>query len=360
MSQHAPRRRIHALFFGRRRKSPHHFFLNDEDFHFAAECERMRVDRNGSVLSLLLIRLSDATPGSAEINRFAELLAQRLRVTDTPGVVRDGRIGILLPDTGEEGAWKLATDLSEVYPPGPGRPECEVIVYPDKIRPREPRSNREGGQSGSERLTEGGFYFYHRTPVWKRLLDIVGASIGLAISSPFLLAGMAAIRLTSRGPVFFTQEREGKGGRRFQIYKLRTMRVDAEQFKSELRAHSQQDGPAFKMKRDPRTTGVGRILRWLSIDELPQFFNVLRGEMSLVGPRPLPTDESLACEGWHRRRLTVNPGMTGVWQVFGRGRVSFNEWVRMDLHYVARQSLWRDVALIIATVPALVLQKGMR
>jgi lipopolysaccharide/colanic/teichoic acid biosynthesis glycosyltransferase len=138
------------------------------------------------------------------------------------------------------------------------------------------------------------------------------------------------------------------------------MCVDAEEHKAGLLEHSQQDGPAFKMRRDPRTTSLGRFLRLSSIDELPQFWNVLIGDMSLVGPRPLPTSESRACQRWQRRRLDVNPGMTCTWQVRGRGRVRFDDWVRMDLHYVERHGMWHDVKLLCLTIPALVFQRGMR
>lgn len=130
--------------------------------------------------------------------------------------------------------------------------------------------------------------------------------------------------------------------------------------KENLRRYNELDGPAFKMQRDPRRTFVGRFLRWSSIDEIPQFINVLRGEMSLVGPRPLPTEESLACEGWQRRRLCVMPGMTCTWQVSGRGKVQFNEWVRMDLQYVEKSGVVEDLRLILITVPSVLIQKGMR
>jgi lipopolysaccharide/colanic/teichoic acid biosynthesis glycosyltransferase len=138
------------------------------------------------------------------------------------------------------------------------------------------------------------------------------------------------------------------------------MCVDAEDQKEQLLELSQQDGPAFKMHRDPRTTTLGRFLRWTSIDELPQFWNVLKGDMSLVGPRPLPTIESQACHGWQRRRLDVRPGMSCTWQVLGRGRVRFDDWVRMDLRYAARHSLWHDLKLVFITLPSLLFQRGMR
>jgi len=150
------------------------------------------------------------------------------------------------------------------------------------------------------------------------------------------------------------------GGKSFKIYKLRTMRPDAESLKSELLAYSEQDGPAFKMANDPRITPIGRFLRKTSIDELPQLWNVLKGDMSLVGPRPLPVDESKSCQLWQRRRLSVRPGLTCIWQIRGRNSVSFDEWVRMDLKYIKRRSFWYDLYLIASTAPAVVAKRDGR
>src|SRR5262249_40417169 len=154
---------------------------------------------------------------------------------------------------------------------------------------------------------------------------------------PVLLLVALAIKLTSPGPVFFKQLRAGRGNKPFWMYKFRTMHVGADLIKDQLRAQSEQDGPAFKIKNDPRIHKLGRLLRITSLDELPQLWNVLCGDMSLVGPRPLPCQESDGCLGWQRRRLDVTPGLTCIWQVWGRSRVSFNEWVRMDIEYIARR-----------------------
>lgn len=354
--------RFHARFLRSRRAKRHQFLLAEKEIRFAADCERMRVDRNGSVLSILLISLPPEHASDVDVEFIARVLEGRLRATDTAGQLKDGRVVVLLPDTPEEGAWKVATDVSEVFPPGPTRPECKVLSYPDR-RERDfqgdaqepvglPRSRRE--DEGSE------LFFVRHAPAWKRALDICGATVGLTLSAPLIAVAAAAIKATSKGPVFFRQEREGLGGRRFVIYKLRTMCADAEQLQDELRAQNGQDGPAFKLRNDPRTTRVGRVLRWTSLDELPQFINVLKGDMSLVGPRPLPTGESLACDRWQRRRLTVTPGMTCIWQVKGRGAVPFNEWVRMDLQYAKRRSLLHDLHLVFATIPSLLTHRGMR
>jgi lipopolysaccharide/colanic/teichoic acid biosynthesis glycosyltransferase len=364
MNQDIEPRKLHARVFARRHAPSRDFLLTDRELRFAADCERMRVDRNGSMLSLLLIRLPRHKSTNSDIRFLARLLEGRLRITDTPGLLDDGRVAVLLPDTPAEGAWKVATDVSEVYPLGADRPECEVLVYPSRRRDREPRDAELVEPVGaSQDLVDGEpseFFFAKSIHPWKRFLDVIGAVVGLVLTAPLVLAAAVAIKASSRGPAFFVQQRVGRGGKQFAIWKLRTMCVDAELQMDELRPLSQQDGPAFKMKRDPRTTKIGRFLRWSSIDEIPQFWNVLKGDMSLVGPRPLPTAESEACEQWHRRRLDVLPGITCTWQVFGRGRVPFDDWVRMDLQYAARPSVLADLKLMFVTIPSLVFQRGMR
>lgn len=192
-------------------------------------------------------------------------------------------------------------------------------------------------------------------PVWKRTTDIAGALVGLTLSSPILLASAIAIKLTSKGPVLFKQMRTGQFGRQFPIYKLRTMVVNAEELKAILREHNERDGPAFKMARDPRVTSVGKILRSTGLDELPQLWNVLIGDMAIVGPRPLPCDEDAQCAVWHRRRLDTKPGLTCTWQISKSRKVSFEDWMRMDLSYSDRRSIVRDFGLMLKTVMAVVL-----
>ncbi|WP_210417946.1 sugar transferase [Bythopirellula goksoeyrii] len=317
----------------------------------------MRVDRNGSILSILFITLSE----EGDLALMERVLEGRLRLTDTPGMLNDGRIVLLLPDTPEEGAWKVAADISEVYPPGPHRPQCDVIVYPD-VRTKRIKEVSDSSHSlgVAPSGTDAALLFCQPLPRWKRFLDIIGSITCLIAMAPTMALAAIAIKLTSPGPILFSQEREGLGGKRFRIWKMRTMIDGADELKHTLSLPSHQDGPAFKMKTDPRTTPVGRILRWTSIDELPQFWNVLKGDMSLVGPRPLPTSESQACANWQRRRLSVPPGMTCTWQVFARGNVSFDEWMRMDLQYSRQVSLWGDIKLAMLTLPSLLLHKGIR
>ena len=192
----------------------------------------------------------------------------------------------------------------------------------------------------------------------KRAFDVVVATVGLAIAAPLIAAGAAVVKLTSPGPAFFTQVRVGENGRLFRIYKLRTMVGDAEQRLAGLQhlnihqAHG--DTSMFKLSRDPRVTPVGRTLRRLSLDELPQLANVLKGDMSVVGPRPLLPEEDRNVQGEARDRRLVRPGITGPWQVTGRNALSFDQMLDLDLDYVQRPSLLRDLGFLARTVPAVI------
>ncbi|MEI2724124.1 MAG: sugar transferase [Verrucomicrobiota bacterium] len=189
----------------------------------------------------------------------------------------------------------------------------------------------------------------------KQGIDFVGALLLLLIAGPlFMLPAALLIKLTSKGPVFFRQLRSGLNGSPFTIYKFRTMDTNAEQLKHELAAMNEMTGPVFKITKDPRITPVGKWLRKFSVDELPQLLNVLRGEMSLVGPRPLPVDEIRRITDLaHRRRLSVKPGLTCLWQVSGRNQIlDFKDWVRLDLEYIDNWSLWLDFKILLRTVPA--------
>jgi exopolysaccharide biosynthesis polyprenyl glycosylphosphotransferase len=193
----------------------------------------------------------------------------------------------------------------------------------------------------------------------KRLLDFVGAAAGLIVLSPVLLVVALAIARADGQPVLFRQRRAGLNGRPFQIVKFRTMERDADARRGELRSQNEVHGnAAFKMTNDPRVTRVGRFLRRTSIDELPQLWNVLKGEMSLVGPRPHPFDDVAGYDDWHRRRLSMKPGITGLWQIGGRTEPSFDRWVVKDLEYIDRWSLWLDLRVIVQTLPALLRAEG--
>lgn len=196
----------------------------------------------------------------------------------------------------------------------------------------------------------------------KQVLDAVGAALLLTLLSPVLLAAALGVKMTSPGPILFRQQRSGVNGRPFRLYKFRTMVTNAEQLKHELAAMNEMSGPVFKVTNDPRITAFGRLLRKFSIDELPQLYNVLRGEMSLVGPRPLPVDEVKRFNDLaHRRRLSVKPGLTCLWQISGRNNVKdFKDWVRLDLEYIDNWSLWLDFKILCRTVPVVLTGAGAR
>jgi len=196
----------------------------------------------------------------------------------------------------------------------------------------------------------------------KQLMDFFGALVLLVVAAIPMLMIALLIKLFSPGPVFFRQQRSGLNGAPFTLYKFRTMVSNAEQFKHELESMNEMSGPVFKIAKDPRITPLGKILRRYSLDELPQVFNVLRNEMSLVGPRPLPVDEVRRFNDLaHRRRLSVKPGITCLWQVQGRNEISdFRDWVRLDLEYIDNWSLWLDIKILLRTIPAVFTATGAK
>jgi len=332
--------------------------------------ESARCERTAHEFSLVVF---DVPPDVRSSKVLGRILRQRVRATDEIGWFDHRRLCAVLPDTGAEGARHFVAGVCRRAHSSGLEPLCTIYAYPsawlvpaevggrsedrdrddDDDDPPSPRDIEPDVRQMEQLLVR-------RNPIWKRLIDILVSGFMLIALSPIFLVVAIAIKLTSRGPIFFRQKRAGLGGRPFIICKFRTMIPDAERLKADLRACNEQDGPAFKMERDPRVTRIGNFLRRTSLDELPQLWNVLKGDMSLVGPRPLPIDESEACEVWHRRRLDVTPGLTCIWQVKGRSRVSFADWVRMDRSYIRCRSLWCDLRLMLQTVPAVLLRKGAK
>jgi lipopolysaccharide/colanic/teichoic acid biosynthesis glycosyltransferase len=184
-------------------------------------------------------------------------------------------------------------------------------------------------------------------------------SVGvIVVGLPFWLAIAAAIKLGSRGPVFYADRRIGLGEQEFGMLKFRTMYVDAAERQAELESRNEAGGALFKIRDDPRVTAVGRFLRRYSLDEIPNTVNVLRGEMSLVGPRPLPVRDYALLEEWHRKRYLVLPGMTGLWQISGRSNLSFDDLVRYDFYYLDNWSIWLDISILAKTIPAVLARRG--
>lgn len=368
---------------------------------------------------MVLLRAPRSIGPSRTALRLAHLVLTRSRGTDDVGWFDGDTVCAILPDTSPDGAARFADNVIAGLRDSTIKPIASIYTYPsqwmatdppppspragsiaravDAVNRQHPRPTEPTGPLRSEdlmpflvqgvndvlveqpasvtaeaasRLTQISnatltaksleALLARPVPLWKRSIDIAGAAMGLAALSPVLLCIAAAIRLDSTGPVVFRQRRAGLGGKPFHIYKFRTMCNDAEKKKAALRALSEQDGPAFKLKNDPRITRVGGFLRATSLDELPQLWNVIRGEMSLVGPRPLPVDEQNGCSQWQRHRLDVTPGLTCIWQITGRSEVSFADWVRMDVNYIHRRTLWNDIKILFQTIPAVLLRKGAR
>ena len=183
----------------------------------------------------------------------------------------------------------------------------------------------------------------------KRFIDVIGSLFGLILLSPIIILVGILIKLESKGPIIFSQKRVGLNGKKFNMYKLRSMVSNAEELKEKLSDKNEMSGPMFKMKDDPRITRVGKFIRKTSIDELPQLFNVLKGDMSLVGPRPSLPKEVKEFEPWMLKRLDVKPGITCYWQVMGRSSIGFEEWMKLDIKYVDERSFWLDIKLIFKT-----------
>jgi lipopolysaccharide/colanic/teichoic acid biosynthesis glycosyltransferase len=344
------------------------YLLSVRQFQRLLSRERARSDRSGDRFSLLVFIPSAKTGGSGFHSQLARSLHRRLRSTDEAGWLDRDRIAVVLPGTSPRGAWKLADDVCRNWNGNP-KPVCQVYCYPSDTTQLDQSivDRRAGKNNASDAPATHDNHgkaleplFMKQMPLWKRSIDIFGAAVGLVLLLPVFAAVAVAIKFSSRGPVVFKQMRSGCGGNPFLMYKFRSMVTDAEARKAALLEMNEQDGPAFKLTRDPRVTRVGQFLRATSLDELPQLWNVLKGEMSLVGPRPLPCNESNACLDWQRRRLDVAPGLTCIWQVRGRSSVNFNEWIRMDLEYVSRRTLWNDTKILLATVPAVIQRRGAK
>lgn len=329
---------------------------------FAAQLRRemRRADRSGSSLSLALFGVAPAADAESILS-LCTTLQECIRETDVLGFAGKGIVGVICPDTGDTGLQSFVSKVEGRL----GGIGCSIDsgTYPDDLFNRiscVPGDSLPENPILASAAPAAPLVAY---PL-KRPLDIVGALVAILLFSPVMLLTAAAVRLGSPGPVIFRQTRLGQGGRPFSFYKFRSMFVNGDDrihrqyveklIKGEHAQIDQADGaggqPMYKMVRDPRITWVGRIIRRTSIDELPQLFNVLKGDMSLVGPRPPLPYEAQNYQSWHLRRvLEVQPGITGLWQVEGRSKVTFDEMVRMDLRYVRDCSLTLDLQLLMRT-----------
>ena len=368
--------------------------LDEKQLSIVLKKERFRTYRRGIGFCLLFLQ-REVPLEQDDLTKLLDDFRQRLRITDDMGVLGN-KLVVVLPDTDSDGGQLVANDLLDIAKRLGLELQCELACSDDdeddNFRTQRPvkrphfQSNEnefdsisnERDESNPSDLGEGGTqaavavlpavvksqiqvrpvenisfglqpYYSSATPRIKRTIDICGALLGLVALSPVFAVASVAIKSQSSGDIFFKQLREGKDGSPFWIYKFRTMHDGADNLKESLREFSEQDGPAFKMTNDPRVTKIGKLLRKSCVDEIPQLLNVLRGEMSLVGPRPLPVNESQGCANWQRRRLDVLPGMTCTWQVSGRRDIPFADWMRMDLAYLSKQSVLGDVRLLIKT-----------
>lgn len=390
------RRRAEAKWTRRTAWTP--LLLTQRQLQRVLAKERMRADREGNVFGLIILRIVDLHKVRTTSLKLARILHHRLRETDERGHLNYGRLGVMLPSTDDEGTQLVLADILALAAVANLPVEGEAFVYPerprrfakpdgtDSIRVDAERAEQieeqeaeqaEAAQAKTVSTTLAGAQavtnqhavsrrgervaalptamFVKPYPLWKRGVDVLGALFGLVAALPLVVLAALAIRLTSPGPAIFAQQRVGYLGRRFWIYKLRTMVTNAEDLKSQLLERNERDGPAFKMRLDPRITPIGRLLRSTGLDELPQLYNVLIGDMSLVGPRPLPVAEAEQCEPWQRARMHTKPGLTCYWQLAKSRNISFVEWMRLDMRYARARNLWLDTKLIFGTVSAVVL-----
>ena len=327
------------------------------DFLLQLRREKRRAERSKTPLSLVLYRMNGC--GRDDLDRLLEILYAAKRETDIVGHVREDQVAIVCPDTDNAGAEAFLRKIEA------RAAELSIIgvtaTYPDHLFDALTTSN-EGLPELPASLLEDSPGSGKTEYLLKRWLDIVGSLLALVLLGPLMLVVAAVIALTSRGPIIYRQARLGKGGVPFHFYKFRSMVVNNDdkahrEFVANLikaaegSAAAQAGGePLYKMKADPRISTVGRFIRKTSIDELPQLFNVLKGDMSLVGPRPPIMYETANYQAWHLRRLvSIKPGITGLWQVEGRSKVSFNDMVRMDLRYIRTCSLGTDLRIMLKT-----------
>lgn len=391
--------------------SPDSLLLSPKAMELTLNKERMRCDRHGQYFSLLVIQMGNRATQN-QVRLFAKILHKRLRLTDERGLLLKGGIGVLLPMTELQGARVVLNSIIHTASRNGIKFESEIFLYSGRddseysadpsvdasvsdsdmvfetssnsgdtivervnLRIQSSTSTKAAPQLFSKLvraddksqhrrepadalISESTLTSMHigpRYPVWKRAMDIGCASMGLLISMPVIVIAAIAIKLTSKGPVFFRQLRSGQYGNAFPVYKLRTMVIDAEELKEKLQLLNERDGPAFKIKNDPRVTRVGGVLRKTGLDELPQLWNVLVGHMAIVGPRPLPCNEDAKCKIWQRRRLDTKPGLTCTWQISKSRKISFADWMRMDLRYADRRTIAGDVSLMFKTVKAVFL-----
>ncbi len=339
--------------------------------------ERDRTDRTGQAFSLVVFETDAGSRSSAAVKNLVAVLMQRTHSTDDIGWLDDGRIATVHPHTTPDGAWKFVENVRKSLGSNAPVPECTVYVYPSNwitrvdgaiSHPRSP-SKRSGLARGEAAkyacsMESLGPLFLQPIPLWKRGIDVFGSLAAMILLSPLTLLVMALIRIVSPGPIFFHQERVGHLGKKFTLWKFRTMHLNADttvhqEHIRELIA-SGKEMTKLDNGKDPRIIPFGNLLRATGIDELPQLLNVLRGEMSLIGPRPCLPYEASGYLPWQMRRFDAVPGLTGLWQVSGKNRTTFGEMMALDIRYAKSRAFLLDVKIFLKTLPAIARQVADR
>jgi len=352
--------------------------LSKEVFRRVLERERARADRYGDRFSLAVFEVGHSNKHQINVHLLAQMLLKRIRPTDEVGWFKKDRVGIVLPNTTPWGAKKLSEDICRQISNRKPPPVFKIYTYPSKelsgfnedlqnifcdenefIQRAESEIPRKtANQWNCEILVESLEPFLGpKMPAWKRAIDIFGAAIGLVLLFPLITFIAIVIKMVSPGPVLFKQKRIGYRGKPFVMLKFRSMKFNADPF-VHINHVTQliKDGkPLAKMdNNDSRIFPFGKFLRLTGLDELPQFINILNGEMSLIGPRPELLSSLRHCERWHSMRFDAKPGLSGLWQVSDKTATTFNEMMRLDISYVKKMSFWLDALIFLKTFPTVV------
>lgn len=334
----------------------------EEAFRLLLKRERARADRGNIIFSLVVFDFSQGRK-SRSSGQLIELLQGRIRITDCIGWLSDCSIGVFLADAPREGAQSFLKDVLPLIHTIQPEPECSTYTYPEFSGGSGSKSVFAAQAVGRDSTSTDLFFneiFAMNPSLWRLLIEGFVAGFALLMLSPLLLLIGLSIKLTSPGPVIYSQFRIGHKGREFCCFKFRTMHLDVATTMHEnyFKTLMATDVPMSKLdhSEDPRVFKVGRFLRASSLDELPQLFNILRGEMSFIGPRPAIPCEYRGYLPWHRHRIDVLPGLTGLWQVSGKNKTTFTEMMRFDMRYAHCKSLRQDLWIVFKTLPVIIEQ----
>jgi lipopolysaccharide/colanic/teichoic acid biosynthesis glycosyltransferase len=343
--------------------------LPESVFWLLLQRERFLADRGGRNFALVIFHLDADKHELFPFNQLVDAIIERLRCSDAAGWIDKNRVGALLAQSNPGDAYRVVEEIRRQLEPGHPLPRYEVYAYPADRGQTELAKQQHfstlscaasalSHESSLPVIADAAHVyplFAPDYPRWKRVLDVAGALALIALASPVMLLTATYIKLVSRGPALFRQPRMGRACNTFLCFKFRTMRVDADTgvHARHVQDLMKEDRPLTKLdqRKDKRLIPFGRYLRAAGLDELPQLFNVLRGEMSLVGPRPCLDYEYHDLASWQLRRFDTRPGLTGLWQVNGKNRTTFLQMMRYDARYAARPSLWHDVGIIFRTLP---------